>query len=149
MQILTFKHKYLNTQIAGVQCQSLENGGVAFNKGYIWIKDIIAKLNIAKGSGGAIYNDTKSTLEIDEALFEFNEASVGGALYVHRDAICVLGNYKCFKNKAYFGDLFGPQVFQDGELPDQKIEEFLRKIRKRMANDPENRLKNIDTKNVK
>ena len=83
-------------------------------------------------------------MEIDEALFEFNEASVGGALYVHRDAICVLGNYKCFKNKAYFGSLFGPQLFQDGELPDQKIEEFLKKIRKQMAKDPENRLENID-----
>eukprot|EP00942_MAST-04A_sp_MAST-4A-sp1_P002563 g2563.t1 len=125
-----------------VHCESLENGAVVFNKGYVWIKDIIAKLNVAKQAGGAIYNDAKSTLEIDEALFEYNEANIGGALYVHRDAICVLGNYKCFKNVARFGNMFGPQLYQDGELPDKKIEEFLRKIRKIMKEDPENGLKN-------
>jgi hypothetical protein len=126
-----------------VKCESLEHGAVAYNKGYVWIKDIIAKTNIAKGSGGAIYNDAKSTLEIDEALFEYNEANIGGALYVDREAICVLGNFKCFKNVAHFGNIFGPQVYQDGELPDYKIKEFLRKIRKNMENDPENGLKDM------
>ena len=38
--------------------------------------------------------------------------------------------------------MFGPQLYQDGELPDKKIEEFLRKIRKIMKEDPENGLKN-------
>jgi hypothetical protein len=116
-----------------IQNGSQNNGGVFFNQGYLWIKDVLFKDNFAGENGGVCYNDAGASFEVDIALFERSKAQSGGALWNHRNSIVVYGLHKMYDNECALGSVFGHDSYQDGELHDEDV----RRVVKNMEHNPE------------
>jgi len=109
-------------------CKCFLDGAVCYNRGYMWVKDVLFKNNLAEERGGVIYNDSKSTFEIDVGIFERNQAKMGGALWNHRDSMVIFGMHKMYDNVAKAGNIFGHNSFEDGELKDKDVTSITEKI---------------------
>jgi hypothetical protein len=109
-------------------CKCFLDGAVCYNRGYMWVRDVLFKNNSAEERAGVIFNDSKSTFEIDAGIFERNQAKIGGALWNHRDSMVIFGMHKMYDNVARAGNIFGHNSFEDGELKDKDISSITEKI---------------------